>query len=114
MNPRAGNRADLVVRNADVHTLDAAAPRAEAFAVRDSRILAVGADAEIDGLIGADTQVVDAGGELVMPGLVDVHSHIGFGGQQAAWELTLPPAADLAQILRSVANRAGELGQDTW
>jgi hypothetical protein len=108
------NPADLVVRNANVHTLDPAMPRARAFAVRDGRILAVGTDVDVDDLIGIDTQVVDAAGQPIMPGLVDVHSHLGFGGQQSAWELTLPPGADLPQILCAVADRASEIGPDDW
>ncbi|HEX3781215.1 MAG TPA: amidohydrolase family protein [Pseudonocardiaceae bacterium] len=114
MDRRSANPADLVVRNANVHTLDPALPRARAFAIRDGRIVAVGADADVDDLIGTDTHVVDAAGELVMPGLVDVHSHVGFGGQQSAWELTLPPGADLPQILRAVADRADQIGPDDW
>nr|WP_297537386.1 amidohydrolase family protein [Amycolatopsis sp.] len=58
--------------------------------------------------------MVDAAGGMIMPGLVDAHSHLGFGGQQSAWELTLPPAADLPQILRAVADQAGEIGPDDW
>ena len=114
MSPRSAGPATLVVRNANVHTLDPAMPRARAFAVRDGRIITVGADADVDELIGTDTEVIDAAGGLVMPGLVDVHSHVGFGGQQSAWELTLPPGADLPQILRTVADRAGEIGPDDW
>ena len=114
MNPRATGPADLVVRNANIHTLDPGLPRARAFAVRDGRIIAVGADPDVDELIGTGTQVLDAGGELIMPGLVDVHSHVGFGGQQSAWELTLPPGADLARILRAVSDRAAEIGPGDW
>jgi predicted amidohydrolase YtcJ len=46
--------------------------------------------------------------------VVDVHSHVGFGGQQAAWELTLPPAANLDQVPRAVRDRASTLGADDW
>jgi hypothetical protein len=106
--------ADVVVRNAAVHTLDPAMPRAEAFAVRDGRFTKVGTDADVEGMIDTDTRVLDAAGGLVMPGIVDVHSHLGFGGQQAAWELTLPPAASLEQILHAVRDRASTLGPDDW
>jgi predicted amidohydrolase YtcJ len=106
--------ADVVVRNAVVHTLDPAMPRAEAFAVLGERFVVVGNDADVEDMIGTDTRVLDAAGGLVMPGLVDVHSHVGFGGQQAAWELTLPPAANLDQVLQAVRDRASTLGADDW
>jgi hypothetical protein len=109
-----GDRADVVVRNAAVHTLDPAVPLAAAFAVRAGRIVMVGDDSDVEGMIGADTRVIDAAGGMVMPGLVDVHSHLGFGGQQTAWELTLPPGANLDQILQAVQDRASTLAADDW
>jgi hypothetical protein len=114
MSASEGNRADVVVRNAAVHTLDPAMPLAQAFAVRAGRIVMVGADADVEGTVGADTRVIDAAGGMVMPGLVDVHAHLGFGGQQTAWELTLPPGANLDQILDAVRDRASTLGADDW
>jgi predicted amidohydrolase YtcJ len=51
---------------------------------------------------------------MVMPGIVDVHSHVGFGGQQAAWELTLPPVFDMDVILGAVRDWANRLGPDDW
>jgi predicted amidohydrolase YtcJ len=114
MTASEGNQADVVVRNAAVHTLDPARPRAEAFAVRDGRFVAVGSDADVVGMIGPGTRVLDAAGGLVMPGIVDVHSHMGFGGQQAAWELTLAPGANFEQILHAVRERASTLGPDEW
>lgn len=106
--------ADLVVRNAAVHTLDRFHPRAEALAVVDGRFTAVGDEIEVDALIGPATEVVDAEGRMVMPGIVDVHSHVGFGGRQAAWELVLSPAFTIEEILGSVRDQAAGLGADEW
>ncbi|MCF3964086.1 amidohydrolase [Streptomyces fuscigenes] len=108
------HRIDLVVRGADVHTLDPDRPRASALAVRDGRVAALGTDWDIESLVGPNTRVVDAGGRMVMPGLVDVHAHLGFGGQAAAWELTLPPMSGVTEILGSVRDRARALGPDDW
>jgi predicted amidohydrolase YtcJ len=66
--------ADLVIQGA-VLTVDEAQPTAEALAVADGRIVAVGARLAIDNWIGPDTQVLDIGDACVMPGLVEAHGH---------------------------------------
>ncbi|MEW2548468.1 amidohydrolase [Streptomyces sp. NPDC047002] len=108
------HRIDLVVRDADVRTLDAERPRASAFAARDGRVVAVGTDWDIERLVGPGTRVVDAGGRMVLPGLVDVHTHLGPGGQAAAWELTLPPASGVTEILGAVRDLTRTLGPGEW
>ena len=76
--------ADLVLRGGEIYTMDAARSWAEAVAIRDGRILFVGADSEMEALIGAETQVVDLGGRMVLPGMHDVHIHPISGGMEAA------------------------------
>jgi hypothetical protein len=71
-DPRA---ADLVVRNAKVYTVEEAAPKAEAFAVRDGRFIAVGSSDSVAGLVGKGTDVYDARGLTVVPGFIDCHLH---------------------------------------
>lgn len=81
----AGERslmADLVVVNANVRTMDAARPTAEAVAVFGDRIAAVGSNEEIRRLAGARTRIVDARGALVLPGFNDAHVHFLSGGFQ--------------------------------
>jgi len=68
--------ADLVV-NAKVYTVDARLPRAEAFAVKAGRFVAVGTTADIKGLIGKNTQQFDARQMTVVPGFTDCHNHAG-------------------------------------
>ena len=71
--------ADLVVRNARVHTVDRALPWAEAVAVSGGRITWVGADADAGDHVAAGTEVIDAGGRLVLPGFIDSHNHVRLG-----------------------------------
>jgi predicted amidohydrolase YtcJ len=66
---------DLIVRNANVYTVDARLPRAEAFAVRGSRFIAVGSNAEIGALAGKGAQTFDAQGMTIVPGFIDCHNH---------------------------------------
>jgi predicted amidohydrolase YtcJ len=72
--------ADLILVNAKVFTIDDRQPRAEAFAIKHSRFLAVGSSHDIKNLKGPKTQVVDAGGMTVLPGLIDAHCHPAWGG----------------------------------
>ena len=67
--------ADLVVFNGKVYTVDSRQPTAEAFAVKGGRFLAVGSTADIKGLVGKQTQTVDAKGMTVVPGFADCHNH---------------------------------------
>ncbi len=67
--------ADLVVHNAKVYTVDSRIPRAQAFAVKGGRFIAIGTDSDIKGLIGKGTQVYDAKQMTVVPGFIDTHNH---------------------------------------
>ncbi len=76
--------ADLLVVNARIFTANPQQPFAEALAVEDGRILAVGDEAGLRALADGDSQVVDLGGKRLMPGLIDTHSHAVFGGLELA------------------------------
>ena len=66
--------ADLVITGT-VLTVDDTRPTAEALAVADGRIVAVGDRSEVAGFIGPNTQTVDVGDGCVMPGLIEAHGH---------------------------------------
>lgn len=72
--------AELILANARVYTVDAANPWAQAVAIRDGRIVAVGSEADLAPWTGPDTRVVDLDGRLVMPAFGDAHVHPVFGG----------------------------------
>ena len=67
--------ADLVVFNAKVYTVDSGDPRAEAFAVKAGRFVAVGSTEEMKALIGKGTQTFDAKQMTIVPGFIDCHNH---------------------------------------
>jgi hypothetical protein len=113
MSEKFAEHADLIVRGT-VYTMDTAQPWAAAFAVRDGKVVAVGDNVDVDAWAGPQTAVVEPADGMVMPGLIDVHSHAGFAGQAAAWELPLPPTFDPDEILRSVSDWAAGLGPDEW
>src|SRR5579862_9845315 len=66
---------DLVVFNARVTTIDPRQPRAEAFAIKNGRFLAVGSIADVRNLIRQGTPTWDAKGLAIVPGFIDTHNH---------------------------------------
>ena len=83
--------------------MDASRPRAEAVAVRDGRIVAVGSSAELEGLVGSETETVDLDGRALLPGFIDAHMHWAMV-QLADWvdvsPMTTPTADDVFAALR--------------
>ena len=75
--------ADLVLLGGALRTMVPASPRAEALAVRDGRIVAVGSDEDVRGHIGPRTRVVELGGRTVTPGFQDAHIHPMEAGLEA-------------------------------
>jgi predicted amidohydrolase YtcJ len=67
--------ADLIIKDANVISMDPGIPSATALAVRGQHILAVGSDDDVLNLKGPQTEVVDARGHTVTPGFIDAHSH---------------------------------------
>jgi predicted amidohydrolase YtcJ len=67
--------ADLIVVGATVHTLEAAGP-AEAIAIRGDRFVLAGSAAEVMALRGPQTEVLEAAGATILPGIVDAHLHL--------------------------------------
>ncbi|GAB3581785.1 amidohydrolase [Leifsonia lichenia] len=106
--------ADFLVTNAAVYTVDGERSRADAFAVRDGRIVAVGTEDDLAAVRGAETAVLDLAGAFVMPGLVDVHNHHSHAGRAALFELTFSNTAGYDEILAAVRAYAATKGPDEW
>jgi predicted amidohydrolase YtcJ len=105
--------ADLVLRSAVVHTVDAETPRAEAVAVRGNRIVAVGSNADVQAFVGPQTRVLDLPGRTVVPGFDDSHAHllgIGF----ARLDVDLVGARSYAEVVERVAEAARGRGPGEW
>jgi predicted amidohydrolase YtcJ len=98
----AGPKADRVFVNGRVWTGEDKLPWAEALAVRNDTIVAVGRTKEIQGLAGKGTDVVDLKGRFLGPGFIDTHLHIVDGGV-ALIELDLDGVETLAEVQRRIA-----------
>jgi hypothetical protein len=98
--------ADLVLRDAVIVTLDPLQPHAQALAVRDGRVLALGSDDAIGRHVGPQTQVLDLHGAFVTPGFIEGHGHLLQTGQ-SLMELNAGKApnwdAIVAQVKAAVA-----------
>jgi len=75
--------ANLILENARVRTLDEARPSAEAVAIADGTVVAVGDRHDVADWRGAGTEVIDLQGAALLPGLVDSHQHPFLGTQEA-------------------------------
>ena len=92
--------AQRVYKNGTILTVDAANTVAEAVAVHDGKIVAVGPASRVERFVGAKTQVVDLGGKTMIPGIYDAHSHFTFTGTNARFEANLnsPPISTVRKI----------------
>ena len=96
--------ADRIWAGGPVLTMNDAAMRAEALAVKDGRILAVGTAAEVMAHRGPGTEVVDLGGKALLPGFFDAHGHVFLGGLQAlSANLLAPPDGEVTDIPSLIA-----------
>ena len=109
------DRADIIFTNGIVHTVDAVNSLAEAVAVADGRILAVGSNAEIAATAGPSTRRVDLAGRSLTPGFIDAHHHfVGVGGAQDAIDCKAPGMGSIRAIVEEVRKKAATLPPGTW
>ncbi|HEX6599207.1 MAG TPA: amidohydrolase [Gemmatimonadaceae bacterium] len=105
--------ADLIVTNARIYTVDEAHPSAQALAVKDGRFLYAGSEREVMALRGPATKVVDAGGHMVIPGMVDAHAHLlGIGESLQQVDLTGTRSYD--EVVARVAAAAKGVPAGKW
>lgn len=107
----AYSQADLVIINANVRTL-AKPAKAEAVAIRGSRIVAVGSNAAVRKLAGERTEVIDAEGRLVIPGFNDSHVHfLPLGNTFSTIRLGGMP---IDEVLKKIASYTAVLPEGSW
>ncbi|MFC2160551.1 amidohydrolase [Acidobacteriota bacterium] len=105
-----GPPADLVINNAKIVTIDSDNPRAQAIAIKGEKILAVGSSSQIKKYIDeAATQVIDAEGRLLIPGLNDAHIHFLSGGR-SLMNLDFRYVHDPEEIAQMVKEKVDQVG----
>ncbi|PYM15439.1 MAG: hypothetical protein DMD81_15040 [Candidatus Rokuibacteriota bacterium] len=108
-----GDVPDVVLLNARVRTMSAAAPLAEAIAVKHGRIMAVGDTAAIRALAGAGTVQHDLAGLTVIPGFYDSHNHLRQTGLNF-FAVNLAGARTIAEVLAAIKARAAITPSGEW
>jgi predicted amidohydrolase YtcJ len=106
--------ADTILTNGKVVTVDAAFRIAEAVAVANGKILAVGTSAEIAKHAGPSTQVLDLAGRTVIPGLIDSHIHVIDPGTTYSAELSWVGVPTLEAALKLVREAAEHTTPGSW
>ena len=106
---------DLVLKNANVITMDPACPNAELVAIRGNRILLVAGNEGLEQVKGAKTKIIDCQGKTVVPGFNDAHCHI-FSFIRKLRSLDLSPSAvsSIADIKAAIRHRAQSLPPGSW
>lgn len=104
----------MVVRNANIITLDTGKPRAQAMAIEGSRIIFTGSDDAARAHIKPATRVIDAGGRTIIPGLMDSHIHAIRAGLTPATEVTFDGARTIAGAMRRIMSAAQTTAADEW
>ena len=105
---------DLVLVNGRIHTLDAKNTVAEALAIRDGRIVALGNFARVKPLIARSTRVVDLHGRTAIPGLIDSHMHAIRAGLSFSTEVNWIGARSIPEALARLREAARTRKPGDW
>ncbi len=106
--------ADMIITNANVATLNAEDEMAEAVAVKDGLILAVGSKEEIEKYQGSDSKVIDAKGRTLIPGLNDSHTHVIRAGINYNLELRWDGVTSLKRAMEMLKEQAARTPEGEW
>jgi predicted amidohydrolase YtcJ len=106
--------ADLIITNGKVATMVKEGSFAQAVAMKDGKIEAVGSNAQILKLKQANTQVIDAGGRTVIPGLNDSHLHVIREGLNYNAELRWDGVTSLKKAMEMLKEQAARTPEGAW
>jgi predicted amidohydrolase YtcJ len=110
---RQDETADLILTNGVIYTVNPDQPRAEAVAVRDGVILAVGSADEVLRRRGSSTAVIDLDGAFVTPGFIDNHTHFDYAARLLLG-INLLDVSDAETLAQRVEGARDRLPDDAW
>ena len=103
-----------VYTNGYIYTVNPEQPHAEALAVRDGKITAVGSNDEVQALVSDETRVVDLDGRMLMPGIHDMHAHPMEAGEKYNFQCAFPFTFTMEQIIAKLTECAAETPAGEW
>ena len=104
---------ELIVFNADIRTVDQNQNRAEAFAIRGGRFVAVGNNEEVLDLKGATTESINVNGATIVPGFIDSHTHLS-SGSKIVTGINLTGIREKSVWLEMIAERVKTMEPGEW
>jgi predicted amidohydrolase YtcJ len=106
-------KAEIVILNANVTTLNPRQPKAEAIAIHNGKIVAVGSNEEIRKYMNGKTKVIDAKNKMIVPGFVDCHAHmLGFG--KSLKTVDLRDVKSIREMQLKLSNYCRENPEKSW
>jgi predicted amidohydrolase YtcJ len=107
--------AELILTGGNIITINSSQPRAEAIAVKNGRILAVGSASDLEQFRGSRTEVIELKGHAVVPGFNDAHNHMAsYGLQLQMVPLKYPEVRTIPDIIQALKQRAATQKPETW
>jgi predicted amidohydrolase YtcJ len=112
----SGLKANLVLTNGKVITVDSKDSTSEAIAVYSGRIIKVGSNRRVEKYIGQETRVIDLEKRTVTPGLIDVHCHFANGGTSKVYvmDLRYPNVKSISDALKVVEAQVSKAPKGKW
>jgi predicted amidohydrolase YtcJ len=108
-----GAEADLILYHGKIVTVDGGFSIREAISIAGGKIQQVGSDADVLKTRGAKTEVVDLGGKMVLPGLIDSHSHPA-DASMVEFDHAIPDMETIADVLAYIRERARVVPKGGW
>jgi len=105
--------ADLVLRNANVLTMNPLEPYAEAITIKDEKIVAVGTDNQTKPWVGKQTKVMNLDGKMVVPGFIDAHVHMRGFGRSLTW-INLRGVDSIGEMQQLLRERTQKTPEGKW
>ncbi len=80
LNSFSQSNPEVILHNANIYTSNPGSPKAQAVAISNGKIIAIGSDSDILHLAGSTTRKINIGGKTITPGFIDTHSHPAYSG----------------------------------
>ncbi|MBK8054431.1 MAG: amidohydrolase [Saprospiraceae bacterium] len=105
--------ADMIIKNANIYAVDTTYTNANAIAIKNGLIVHIGSEAEMESYAGEQTEMIDAGGNFVMPGFIEGHGHYSGLGYSLI-NLNFLTSKSWEEIVSAVGKKAKESKPGEW